>query len=373
MSLTRIRLLMWKEFLQLKRDKLLLPLLFIMPMLYLVMFGYVVGSDVQNVPTAIVDQDRTTASRALGEAFSTSGFFDISEHLSSEQSVRPLMDANRIQAALLIPPGFQRALERGERASVTMVVDGADSKTASVVMSYSQQIVLDADKRMREESGLDLPDVGIDAEVRALYDPALRNVNSMIPALGAFIMMMTIMAIMSQAVVRERERGTLEQMFVTPITRSEYLVGKITPYMIVAAVQATFVMLLGALWFHVPFYGSVPVVGTGLLLFAFSAVGLGLAISMVSKTRQQAQQTLMLILMPAMVLSGFIFPIESMPEPIQPLTYLIPLRYIIIVLRDNWMKGAGFDALWFEMLALAAFSAVFFLAALARFHKRLAD
>jgi len=373
MSLSRIRLLMWKEFLQLKRDRLLLPLLLIMPLLYLVMFGYVVGVDINNIPTAIVDQDRTPASRALGEAFTTSGFFDVTEYPPDEQSIQPLMDGNRIQAALLIPPGFERSLERGDRVVVTMIVDGTDSKTASVASSYTQQIVLDANQTMLQEMGLSSNAIGIDSHIRVLYNPSLRNVNAMIPALGAFIFMMIIMAIMSQAVVRERERGTLEQMFVTPITRTEYLLGKITPYLILASIQVTFVLVLGMVWFDVPFYGNVLVIGTGLLLFAFSAIGLALAISMVSKTRQQAQQTLMFILLPTMVLSGFIFPIESMPDPVVPLTYLIPLRYIIIVLRDNWMKGAGFDILWPEMLALAGFSVVFFVLALARFHKRLTD
>lgn len=373
MSLSRIRLLMWKEFLQLKRDRLLLPLLLILPLLYLVMFGYVVGVDVNNIPTAIVDQDRTPASRALGEAFTTSSFFEVIEYPPDEQSVQPLMDGNRIQAALVIPPGFERSLERGDRAAITIIVDGTDSKTASVASSYTQQIVLDVNQTMLKDMGLSLDVPGIDSQVRALYNPSLRNVNSMIPALGAFIFMMIIMAIMGQAVVRERERGTLEQMFVTPITRTEYLIGKIAPYLILASIQVTFVLVLGALWFNVPFYGDILVIGVGLLLFAFSAIGFGLAISMISKNRQQAQQTLMFILLPTMVLSGFIFPIESMPAPVVPLTYLIPLRYIIIVLRDNWMKGAGFDVLWPEMLALAGFSVVFFVLALARFRKRLTD
>jgi ABC-2 type transport system permease protein len=185
--------------------------------------------------------------------------------------------------------------------------------------------------------------------------------------------MLSMSAVMSQAVVKEREKGTLEQMFVTPITRGEYLIGKVTPYILISFLQAGLVMFVGSWWFNVPFNGSVLVIGLGLLLFMFTALGQGLFISTISRTRQQAQQGTMFILIPTMVLSGFIFPIESMPAAVVPLTYLVPLRYVIVVLRSNWMKGAGLDALWPQLVAMAVFSAVVFFAALARFRKRLAD
>jgi ABC-2 type transport system permease protein len=180
-------------------------------------------------------------------------------------------------------------------------------------------------------------------------------------------------AIMSQAVVKERERGTLEQMFVTPITRGEYLVGKVMPYILISFVQVMIVMVVGTFWFKVPFSGSVLVIGLGLLLFMFTALGQGLFVSTISRTRQQAQQATMFILIPTMVLSGFIFPIESMPDAVVPVTYLVPLRYVLVVLRSNWMKGAGLDALWPQLAAMAVFSAVVFFAALVRFRKRLSD
>jgi ABC-2 type transport system permease protein len=189
----------------------------------------------------------------------------------------------------------------------------------------------------------------------------------------ALILLISTTAIMSQAVVKERERGTLEQLFVTPITRTEYLIGKIVPYMAVASLQVTMVFIVGILWFRVPFNGSVLVLAAALLLFMLSAIGQGLFVSTISRTRMQAQQATMFMLIPSMVLSGFIFPLESMPKAIVPITYLIPLRYIIVVVRANFIKGAGFDPLWPQFAAMAVFSVLIFLAALARFRKRLAD
>ncbi len=372
MSLRRVRLLVWKEFLQLSRDRMLLPLVFIMPVLQLVMFGYVVGSDVTNIPTAIVDQDRTTTSRELSSAFENTGYFTVLERPAGEAEVRDLMDANGIQLAVLIPPGLERGLARGEQVPVLIVVDGVDSKTASVASGYAAQVLADFGQRRLEASGM-LPEAGIDARVRVLFNPTLRAVNAMIPGLVATILLISIGAIMSQAVVRERERGTLEQMFVTPITRGEYLVGKFVPYILLATVQVTAVMVVGIYWFRVPFNGSLVVVGAGLLTFLFAAIGQSLFISMVSKTRHQAQQANMFILIPTMVLAGFIFPIESMPPEIVPVTYLIPLRYVLIVLRSSFMKGSGFDSLWPQFVAMAVFSAVIFGLALSRFQKRLAD
>jgi ABC-2 type transport system permease protein len=368
----RVRLLIWKEFTQFRRDPLLLRLVIIMPLLQLFMFGYVVGADVRNIPTAIVDADKTPTSRQVADAFTSSGYFVVVAHPSDERAVQPLLDRNQIQAAILLPAGLEADLTRGRQVPLGIVVDGSDSKTASVASGYAAQIVGAFNRKRVAQLGI-TGAPGIDARVRVLFNPSLRAVNAMIPGLVAMIMMLSMSAIMSQAVVKERERGTLEQMFVTPITRGEYLIGKLTPYILMSFAQVAIVMLVGRYWFDVPFNGSVLIVGLGLLLFLFTALGQGLFISTISRTRQQAQQGTMFILIPTMVLSGFIFPIESMPAAVVPVTYLVPLRYVLVVLRSNWMKGAGFEALWPQLLAMALFSAVVFLAALARFRKRLAD
>jgi ABC-2 type transport system permease protein len=371
-SLKRISLLIWKEFVQFRRDPLFLRLVLVMPVLQLVMFGYVVGADVRNIPTAVVDADRSAMSRQVVSAFTSSGYFVVVAEPASEGEIQPMLDRGEIQAALLLPAGMQTEVTRGRTVPVEVVVDGSDSKTASVASGYAAQIVGAFNQRRVAALGVSGAP-GIDARVRVLFNPSLRAVDAMVPGLAAMIMMLSMSAVMSQAVVKEREKGTLEQMFVTPITRGEYLIGKVTPYVLISFAQAGLVMFVGSWWFGVPFSGSVLIIGLGLLLFMFTALGQGLFISTISRTRQQAQQGTMFILIPTMVLSGFIFPIESMPAAIVPVTYLVPLRYVIVVLRSNWMKGAGMDALWPQFVAMAVFSAVVFFAALARFRKRLAD
>jgi ABC-2 type transport system permease protein len=373
MSLKRIRLLIWKEFLQLRRDPLLLRLLFIMPVMQLILFGYVVGADVKNLSMAVVDLDRTSVSRQLTQSFHSSGYFRVAATPSDERQLQPLLDRGDVKMALVIPEGTADRLQRGQKAPIGIVVDGSDSKTASVASGYAAQIISAFNQQRLADLGIDLSGPGIDSRVRVLFNPTLAAVNTMIPGLLATILMLSMMSIMAQAVVRERERGTLEQMFVTPIGRGDYLFGKVTPYVIVAIGQMTLVTLVGRYWFKVPFNGQISVVAVGLLLFMFTAIGLGLLVSLVSRTRQQAQQTVMFILIPTMVLSGFIFPIESMPAPIVPLTYVIPLRYALTVLRGAFIKGSGFSALAVPMLAMAAFSLVIFGIAVARFSKRLSD
>lgn len=373
MSFARIRLIIWKEFLQLRRDRLILPLLFIMPLLQLIMFGYVVGADVTNLPTAIVDLDRSATSRGIATAFTNSGYFVTVASPNSEAGVRPLMDEGTAQVAIVLPPGLERDLDRGRDPMVQVIVDGSDSKIASVASGYAQQVLADFNTRRLADMGLDIEAAGIDARVRVLFNPGLRAVNAMIPGLVALILMLMTTSILSQSVVRERERGTLEQMFVTPISRGDYLVGKIVPYLIISLAQVTLVMITGTIWFDVPFNGNLLVLGSGILLFLLMTIGQGLFVSMVSHTRQQAQQTTIFILIPTMVLSGFIFPIESMPPTIVPITYLIPLRYILVILRSNWMKGSGFGALWPQFAAMAVFAIIVFTLSLTRFHKRLTD
>jgi ABC-type multidrug transport system permease subunit len=373
MKARRVRLIMWKELLQLRRDRLLLPLVFIMPIMYVIMFGYVVGSDVRNLPTAIVDGDRTVASRQLIDAFSSSGYFVVTQRPSSETSLQPLIDQGRVKVAIVIQRGTAAALERGETVPLGIIVDGADSKTASVASGYAAEIVAAFDQRLLEAAGRATGGPRIDARVRVMFNPSLKSVNAMVPGLVCSILMLSIMVIMSQAVVRERARGTLEQMMVTPITRAEYLTGKVLPYVAIATVQMTFIVLIGRYWFGVPFNGSVWTVALGLVLFTFTSIGMGLLISLVSKTQQQAQQTVMFVMIPTMVLSGFIFPIESMPAAIVPVTYLIPLRYALVVLRGAFLKGSGILDLWAPLAAMVVFGVVIFGLAVSRFQKRLAE
>ncbi len=374
MSLKRIGLILWKEFRQFRRDRLLLPLVFMMPILQLIMFGYVVSADITDVKTVVVDLDRTPMSRELTDWLSGSGYFKIVARPDDERALRPLIDAGTAQVAVVIPEGTSRRFSEGQRAEIGIVVDGSDSRVSGVAGGYASQILSAFSRQQSGDAAEMLARApGFTTSVRVLYNPSLKAVNSMIPGLMAAILMISTMTVMSQAVVRERESGTLEQMFTTPITRGEYIVGKMVPYAIIASLQISVVAAVGRFWFGVPFNGSAWVVLLGLLLFVFSTLGGGLLVSLVSRTRQQAQQTVMFILLPFFVLSGFLFPIEAMPAAIVPLTYFIPLRYAVQVLRAGWLKGSSVTELWVPMLALVGFSVVIFSVALLSFRKRLSD
>ncbi|TLM76792.1 MAG: ABC transporter permease [Actinobacteria bacterium] len=373
MSFRRYSLIVWKEFVQFSRDRLLFPLVFISPILQLLMLGYVVGSDVTNLPTAIVDHDRTAMSRSIEDAFSSSGYFRVVAHPADEAALGPLLDSGAAQVGIVIEPGTAVALERGEKVPLGIVVDGTDSRIASTASGYAAQIAAQLNRQRLDAKLGAMGGPGLDARVRVVFNPALKAINAMIPGLIAEILMLTMVVVMSQAVVRERARGTLEQMFVTPITRGEYLLGKITPYFLIACVQATFVGTVGVLWFKVPFAGSIATVALGLALFSGTAIGIGLLFSLISRNQHQAQQTAMFYMIPTMVLSGFIFPIESMPPAVVPLTYLIPLRYALVVLRSAMLKGSGVGDLAAPMLAMVVFSVVVFGVAVSSFRKRLSD
>jgi ABC-2 type transport system permease protein len=375
-SRRRILLLIWKEFLELSRDRLLLPVIIVMPLLQLFMFGYVVSSDVRDIPTAVIDHDLTPASRQVVDAFANSGYFRIVARGQDESGMKALMDASRAQVVLIVPPGFGDLMLSRLPAPVEVVVDGSESKTSQVAQGYAQSILAAESSRL-----LPLPPGAptppkvpkLDVRVRVLFNPGLRSVDSLVPGLIAFILLLSVTLLTSQAVVKERERGTLEQMFVTPITRAEFLVGKMLPYGIIATVQVAVVFTVGTLWFGVPFRGSLAVVAVGALLFLLAGIGQGLIISTLSRNRYQAQVASMFIIIPSFLLSGFVFPLESMPRPVYLITYLIPLRYFLVVLRSSFMKGTGFGPLAPQLFAMAAFSAVIFGAALLRFRKKLAD
>ncbi len=374
MNLKHVRLLIWKEFKQLRRDPLLLRVIFIMPILQMVLFGYVVATEVKHLPTAVVDLDRTAVSRQLDSAFSAVSYFDIRYRPADETALRPLLDQGKAQVAIVIPAGTEAAIERGQTTSVGIIVDGSDSQSASVGTSYAVKVVAEVNQRLLAASGASTAAApAIDPRIRVVFNQSLAPVNTMIPGLIGAIVMISIMVVMSQAVVKERERGTLEQMFTTPITRGEYLIGKVIPYVMLAAAQATLVAVVGSLWFGVPFRGSVGVVVLGVGLFMLTALGLGLLVSLVSHTRHQAQQTILFVMLPMIILSGFIFPISSMPAPIQPFTKLIPLAWALQVLRGVFTKGAGLAALATPLWVLAAFGVAIFGASVAAMRRRLAE
>jgi len=375
MSWRRIRVLIWKEFTQIRRDKSMLPILLIMPILQLVLFGYVVGSDVRNLNMAVLDQDNSVQSHRIVEAFTSSGYFTVTARPSSDAQLKDDLDGGQAVIAITIPKGLATSIRAGRATQLGVIVDGSDSRTSGVAAGYSSGILANLSNEfypmMAAKPGAVSP--GVNTQVRVLYNPTLRAVNTMVPALLALIIMMSTQNLMSQAIVKERERGTLEQLFVTPIAKADYLLGKLLPYAAIGVMQVVVTFVVGILWFQVPFNGNLLLIGSGLLLFMLSALGLGMIISLMSRTRQQAQQTSMFLQMPSMMLSGFMFPIDAFPRWLYFLTFLIPLRYILVILRSNFLKGSSFISLWPQFLAMAVFSIGIFLFGLTRFSKRLND
>jgi ABC-2 type transport system permease protein len=376
MSWRRIRTLIWKEFTQIRRDKSMLPILLIMPVIQLILFGYVVGSDVRNLNLAVLDQDNSIQSHQIVDAFTSSGYFTVTARPNTDAQLKDVMDGGGAVVAVTIPQGLSDSIAQKRAAQLGIIVDGSDSRTSQVAAGYAAGIIsnLSADfyPIPGAQPGASLS-AGVNTQVRVLYNPTLRAVNTMVPALLAFIIMMSTQNLMSQAIVKERERGTLEQLFVTPISKADYLLGKVLPYAAIGAFQVALTFVVGVLWFQVPFNGSLLVIGTGLMLFMLSALGLGMIISLMSRTRQQAQQTSMFLQMPSMMLSGFMFPIDAFPRWLYLLTFLIPLRYILVIVRSNFLKGSSFLSLWPQFLAMAVFSIGIFLFGLSRFSKRLND
>jgi ABC-2 type transport system permease protein len=376
-GLRRLLKIIKKEFIQLGRDRRLLPMVIIMPILQLFMFGYVVSTDIKHLPTVIYDQDRSQLSRDLGSRFGNAGYFDINIYAKSEHDIQEALDSGQALVAVNIPPGFSRTINGGRKAVIQVIVDGSDSSTSALALNYANQIIgmKSADivaKRVRampQPASIRAP--SLDSRLRIWYNPEQKSVNYMIPGLIALILMMSTMSLTSQGIVREKDQGTLEQLIVTPIRRSELVLGKILPYAAIGFLQIGLIFAAGIAIFHVPFRGSFIFLLFSCIVFLFISLGGGLFISTVSKTRQQAMLSSMFVMLPAMFLSGFIFPIENMPLLLQQVAKMIPLTYFLVIVRGVFLKGTGLQVMWVQMLILAGFAVLVFALSVIRFHKKL--
>jgi ABC-2 type transport system permease protein len=373
LSLRRAWLVVWKEFLELLRDRSLISIVFVMPLIQLLLFGYVVSTDVKNIDTAIVDSDHTVASQQVGDSLLNSGFFTLAGRVGGMADAQRLMDANKAQVIVRIPSGFSQALAEGKKSPVQVIVDGTDPTTGQVASMYASNILGNLSRKLTGTSGMGGSGPGVDAQVRVWFNPTLRSMNTMIPGLLSTILFMMVVNLVSATVVKERERGTLEQIFVTPLNSWQYLLGKMVPYVVVAFIQFTTVFTAGVLWFHVPFRGNFGFMMAAAALFLFTSIGIGLIVSTLAQTRQQAQQVSAFISLPVMMLSGYMFPISAMPAPVQWISAIIPLRYFLVVIRGIFLKGIGPEALLPQLGAMAAFSIVIFGFAIMRFQKKIAD
>ena len=352
-----------KELLEVFRDPNLLRIVVIAPVIQLVVFGYAVSTDVHRVSTFVVDQDHSADSRNLTQTFFASGYFRFVGASERPCDLVEAMNRGRALVGLQIPRGFEKEGARDE-AAVQVVLDGTNSNTATVAMEYAQRII---QNWAIEHANAPTPPVEL--RERAWFNPALRSRDYNVPAVIGNVLMILSLMLTSLAVVRERELGTLEQLMVSPLTPGELIVGKTVPFALLCLVDAVVITAVALVWFHVPFRGNVLILVLASVLYLVSTLGLGLLISTFSSTQQEAVLTSFLLIMPLMLLSGFMFPVTSMPAVFQWLTLANPVRHFLEIDRAVFLKGAGFMALWRQFLALALIGVSVLMLAARRFHK----
>lgn len=371
-SLRRVVLLMWKEFLELRQDPSLFPVIFVAPLIQLGFLGYAASTDVRNVPVVVADQDRSSASRDLIAHFDGSLYFTITDVVTSERQIDPYIVRGQAWMGLAIPSGYGDAIAAGRRASVQIVADGTDSNSANIGLGYATALVSSHAQNLLEAQGGTAVTGGIDPRIRVWFNPQLESRYFMIPGVVALLLLVITTNLAAMAVVREKEIGTLEQLNVTPLGRIELILGKLLPYALAGLIDVVLVLAISIYWFEVPLRGSVVLLVGMCLVYLMTTLGLGLFVSTVSSTQQQAMMTTtFFFLLPMVYLSGFIFPIENMPAFIEPVTFLIPLRYFIVILRGIFLKGVGLETLWPQALALTAWGLIILGLAVARSRKTL--
>jgi len=374
----RTWMIIWKEFVHILRDARTLAVVVVLPVLMLVLYGYAINLDVKHLRLAVLDWDRTRASRDLIGAFSHGEYFDIAAYTTSDRAVTEALDRGRAKAALVIPLGFSSDLASGRRATAQLIVDGSDSTAASTAIGYAEAILRQHSANITlaalARTGLPVKNSypPVEARVRFWYNPELRSVNYIVPGLIAVILMMLAALLTSMTVVREREQGTIEQLIVSPVKPHELMIGKLVPYVVIAFVDVITVIAAGRLLFHVPLVGSPALVLAMSGVFLTAALGIGLLISTLSPSQQTAMTVALVgTMLPTILLSGFVFPISAMPKGVQWLTNIIPARHFLVIARGAFLKGSGLDLLWRPALVLLVFGLVMLALSSLRFRKKL--
>ncbi len=375
--LERLFRMLIKEFIQVLRNPRMRAVIFIVPVVQVLVIGYAVNTDVRHVPLAVYDLDRTPASRDLLARFEGSGCFDVVRRISSEQEIQAVLDSGETKAVLRLNRGFGEDLDGNRTAQAQLLLDGSDSNTASVILSYASRIAADfnrarMEQRFARRAGLRLEAEPVTLVARAWFNPNLDSRNFFVPGVLAMLVAVISIILSSMAIVREREIGTMEQIMVTPIGRLEFILGKTIPFALIGFVDVALITLVAVFWFRVPLLGNPLMLLLGTGLYLLSTLGVGLFISTVSATQQQAMMTAFFFMLPAFMLSGFVYPIANMPEGVQWLTYLNPLRYYLVIIRGVFLKGLGPQVLWPQLLALAALGGTMLVLAAGRFRKTMA-
>ncbi|KJR96219.1 MAG: transporter [Peptococcaceae bacterium BRH_c4a] len=369
--MNRLLAMLQKEFLQMFRDRLTIGMIFMLPLVQLLLFGYAIQTEVKHIPTVVFDQSLSSDSRELLDAFKASGYFDVTHVAGSYREVTEMIDSGRAKVGMVFPPDFAVSLKRGESAAVQVLVDASDSMVASSTIATASSIgLLKSQNIIAQKAGVIEPPY--DIRVRPWYNPDGITAYYMVPAILGIIVTMTMVMMTSMSIVRERERGTLEQLIVTPIRPYELMIGKIIPNIALGYSQITVALLVGSLVFNVPIRGSLLELYLLTLFFITASLGIGILISNIAKNQMQAFQMSFFVLLPSILLSGFLFPREAMPLAVQYIGNIIPLTYYLVIIRGIVLKGIGFSYLIPQVTALLVFSLVLLAISIAKFKKKIA-
>lgn len=372
----RIKHMLIKEFIQIFRDPKVRALVLFVPVIQMLVFGYAVSTDVRHVATVIQDADNTEASRELIAGFVRTGYFDVVGWVTGERALGAAIDRGVAQVALRIDRGFERELRAGRGTSIQVIVEGVDSIVAGMVLDYSGKIAERFSRQVRVKwlagDGGGVVGVPVDLVSRAWFNENLESRNFYVPGVIAILVMLITLLLTSLAVVREKESGTIEQIMVTPMSRTEFILGKTVPFALIAFFDVFLIVLVCRFWFDIPLRGSLLLLFFATGLYLMTSLGVGLLISTVSETQQQAVMTTFFFFFPAVLLSGFVFPIANMPVVVQWATYLNPLRYFVKIVRGIFLKGIGMGILWPELLSLLVMGVLVLWLATHRFRKTMA-
>jgi ABC-2 type transport system permease protein len=368
--------LMKKEFIQTLRDKKMIPIIFVLPVIQLILLGYAANIDIKDVSMVVCDQDRSQTSYDFVSQFTNSGYFTLKKSIDSPKEINYYIDEGLASIALVIPADFSNNLLAKKGASIQLICDGSDANSANIALGYAKQITSLYSQGIllenMKKSGRKINTPRLAPEPRVWFNPELKSKNYMIPGVLALILMIITMAMTSLGIVKEKEIGTLEQLIVTPIKRYQLIIGKVVPFAIFGLIDITLVISVAVFVFSIPIRGSVLLLFFLTLLYILITLGLGLFISTISKTQQQAMMTAMFfVMMPFMFLSGFAFPIENMPIIIQYISHIIPLKYYLIIVRGIFLKGIGIAELWKESLLLFIWGVLIIAISVIRFNKKL--
>ena len=375
--LGRLKQMLIKEFIQVFRDKRTRFILIGPPIIQMMVFGYAATYEIHHVPTVVLDLDHSQESRELVSRFTSSPYFDVQQQLTDSRQLGNLIEQGKATVGLEIDAGFAKKLRSGQTAPLQVIVDATNSNTALIASGYISQIALGfAQEYQRDRISRIAPQLmevmpSVELAPRPWYNPDLRSRWFFVPGIIGSLTVVLVVTLTAFAVVREREIGTLEQIMVTPIRPAEFILGKTLPFFLIGVFDVTLIAVVGSLWFQVPFRGNVAVLALGAVLFLLCMLGVGLLISTVSATQQQAMVTAFFFIMPTITFSGFGFPISTMPHWMQLMSYAIPLRYFLIVIRGTYLKGVGMGVLWPQMAAMAGLGVALLTAAILRFHKAL--